>query len=182
MYGDKEIEIPQKYKDALQTMLNTMESETGEMYQFTVNKFGCYSNYNCVIGNFNKRPHKIEIYNMDPNYQLLEGVYDDKEAVRKQIKILKGSESFYDFKDYTNQNGYTFTIGKCKSCHSYNENISNTSPNNIDGICQNPQCKGSARFSIWNGVQLDHFTDDIYQSGGGSISICHTKGKWRYVK
>ncbi|QKF94447.1 hypothetical protein QKU48_gp0989 [Fadolivirus algeromassiliense] len=179
-------EIPQKYKDMLLNVLDCMELETGNMYQFTVHKFGNYSNQSCIIGNFNTRPHKIEVYDMDQEYKELEDIYDNREQIYHKIKLLNGSESFYDFKEHTDKYGRTYIIGKCKICHSYNDNVPNRCANSIDGICQNEECPDrkshKIRFSKWSGMQLDNFNNHIYISSGGSVSVCHDKGKWRYIK
>lgn len=176
--------IPQKYQDMLQSILEQMESETGNMYQITINTFGIHSNYNTMIGNFNRKSYKIKVHNMKPGLEELEGIYNDKNEVYKKIKMFRASERYYDFKEYTDKRGKTYTIGKCKHCHSYNENNSNNSgPNNIDNrCCQNDKCVKKIHFSIWDNLELDHNTDTIWDNGGGGgICVYHKMGKWQMI-
>lgn len=174
--------IPQKYQDMLQNILDQMELETGNMYQFTINTFGLYSNYNTIIGNFN-RNNKIKVHNMKPGFEDLEGIYDNKSEIHKKIKLLKASEKYYDFKEHTDKCGKTSTIGKCKNCHSYNDDNPKRMPNDIDfGCCQNDQCTKRMHFSKWENLELDHYNNNIYQSSGGSISISHKIGYWQMIK
>lgn len=175
--------IPQKYEDMLQNVLEQMEAETGNMYQFTVNTFGIHPQYNTIIGNFN-RDYKIQVCNMKKGYEELEGIYNNKSEVYKRVRMLRAMEYYYDFKEYTDKYGKTYTIGKCKICNSYNENVPNRSPNNIDNsCCQNDQCSKKVRFSKWDNIELDHHTDKIWDNGGGGgIFECHELGKWKMIK
>ncbi len=126
-------DIPQKYKDSLQTVLDQMETETGSMYQFTVNKFGNPSNYNCIVGDFGERNSKIQVYDMDPAYQELEGIYQN----RKDIE------------------------------------------NRIQEYCWN---NPAGRYhSKWQYMRVDKYDGSIWTGGGGSISICEHKGKYKFI-
>jgi hypothetical protein len=176
-------DIPQKYKDALQNILDQMESETDSMYQFTVNKFGNPSNYNYVIGEFKNRPLKIEIYNMNAEYSELEGIYNSRNEILEKIQSLQCADRFEELKDWTDQHGTTHKLGKCKYCHSYNENIPNRSPNySTSDYCQNDLCPHRRLNSRWENFCLSAHDSSIYTHGGGSLSICHTKGHYRFVK
>ena len=175
--------IPQKYKDMLQNILELMEKETGNMYQFTVNTFGVQNHYNCIIGNFN-RNYKIKICEMKSGYEELEGIYNNKKEIYDKVKMLRANERYYDFKEYTDKRGKTYTIGKCKHCNSYNENNPTMSANNIDNsCCQNDKCTKKIHFSKWDNIQLDHNTNQIWDNGGGG-GICewHELGKWEMIK
>jgi len=174
--------IPQKYKDLLQTLLNQMETETGNMYQFTVNKFGNPSNYNYIVGDFKNRNMKIEVYDMKLDYKLLEGIYDSRNDILKKIKELRSFEIYEETKEFIDNNGRKFIIGKCKYCHSYNENVGNRCPNMIDSsCCQNSSCPKKSFYTIWDDLHVSEYDGDLYTASGGSISICHTKGKYRFV-
>lgn len=175
--------IPIKYKDILQKVLNEIESETGDMYQITINKFGNYSSDNFILGDFDSRAGSIvEVYDVDPEYKELEGIYYDLDTLKFKIKLLRGNELFHDFKEYTDTNGKTSIIGKCNQCNSYNENNPTRYCNFIDGICQNPNCSRVMQFPKWEKVHIDKYGGTIYTANGGSLSICHNKGKWRYSK
>jgi len=179
----KEADISQKYKDMLQNILEQMEKETGKMYKITVNTFGIHYNYNCVIGGFN-REYKIQVCEMKPEYKELEGIYNNKNEIYQKVRMLKANERYYDFKEYTDKYGKTYTIGKCKRCHSYNENIPTMSANNIENsCCQNDKCVKRIHFTKWDNIELDQYTDQIWDNGGGgSISVCHKLGKWKMIK
>lgn len=176
-------DIPQKYEELLQNVLNEMELETGNMYQFTVCKFGNPSNYNCVIGQFKKRNFKIEVHSMDPEYKELEGMYNSRNEVVDKIWELRANDMFEEIKDWVDARGRQFKIGKCKNCHSYNENVPKRHPNIIDiNCCQNSKCYNKHLSSIWDGMHISDYCTSIYQSGGGSLSVCHDKGKYRFIK
>ncbi len=66
--------IPAKYKSLLQGILNLIETETGCIYQMTLNKYGDEDGTGCVIGDINER--EIEVYDMDSSDTELEGTYD----------------------------------------------------------------------------------------------------------
>jgi hypothetical protein len=177
------LNIPEKYANALQNILNEMEQETGNMYQFTVNCHGKLSNYDYVIGDFDDRNFKIEVYDMIPGYSELEGVYDTKDDVIKKMRELGCGDMFEETKDWKNSKGIKYTIGKCKKCHSYNEGVPRTYPNIVDrdAVCQNKACSTFLR-SKWNYLQLSKYDSDIYESHGGSVSVCEHKGRYRFVK
>ncbi len=67
-YLDTPLEISQKYKDALQEVHAQIESETGEMYQFKVEKFDTRNNECHYVGKFIGRNKRIEIYDMKTSY------------------------------------------------------------------------------------------------------------------
>lgn len=86
-------EIPQKYKDMLQNVLNEMENETGNMYQFTINRFGNPSNYNCIVGEFKTRDMKVQVFDMDSDHKELEGIYDSVNQIENKLNELRKKES-----------------------------------------------------------------------------------------
>lgn len=178
IHGD----IPEKYKELLSTVLNQMESETGNMYQFTVNKFGNPSNYNCIIGNFKNRNIKIEVYDTKPKYKELVDVYDSRVDLVNKIKNLRCNEIFEETKEISDNMGGTITIGKCKNCHSYCENIPYRYPNTItSSCCQNDECPKKILFSKWDDIYVSEWDGHIFQSSGGSLSICHDIGKYKFI-
>ena len=173
--------IPQKYKDLLQNVLNQMESETGDMYQFTVNKFGNPSNYNFIIGKFTNRNMKIQVYDMELEFKDLEGLYDSRDCVIAKIKEFRTADLFEETKESIGHNGQKYIIGKCKFCHSYNDKISNRMPNTIgSNCCQNSSCHKSL-FSKWDNLHIDSYSNTLYTSDGGSLSICDDVGKYKFI-
>jgi hypothetical protein len=156
-------DIPQKYKDLLQDVLNQMETETGNLYQFTVNKFGNPSNYNYVVGDFKNRKFKIEVYDMDPEYKELEGVYDSRNAVLETIEVLKNLDS----QDKNIKN----------SLDEKTEELLNSlnSRKHIMEKCYR------MHLSKWNDLHVSEHDGSIYTAAGGSICICYTKGHYRFI-
>lgn len=179
-------DIPDKYKEQLNEIRETMEREMGTMYSFTIQKFGNYSNQVCILGDLAQRNQKVEIYDMEPQYKELEGIYPSREAAEKKLEMLNGSEYYDDIIEYTDpQSKRTKLIGKCKHCHSYNLDRPDRFPNDIRINCQNPNCKRTLSdylgSSKWRGIIIDKIRGSIYESSGGSISVCYNKGKWRYL-
>lgn len=147
-------EIPQKYKDMLQNVLTQMESETGNMYQFTVNRFGNPSNYNCVVGEFKTRNKKVEVYEMDTDHKELEGIYDSINDIINKLSELRKSEA------YVMSEGVKATKSLLGAYYEY-------------GMHQNNQ--------KWTGIRVSEHDDAIYYAAGGSLSICEPRGKYRFV-
>ena len=176
------IDIPEKYKQQLNNLLNQMEDETNNMYQFTINTFGYASNQNCIIGDFKKRNSQIEIYNVEDQYKELVGVYNSRDDIKNKIQSLENNEVFEETKEWVNKQGTKFIIGKCKACHSYNENVLNRFPNIVGSSCQNDNCRRSSFDTKWKNVQLSDFNNMIFVSAGGSMSRCYEIGKWKFVK
>jgi len=173
--------IQPKYKEALQQLLNQMEKETGNMYQITVNKFGNYHDCACIIGEFKKRELMLRVFDMDPEYKALEGIYLSKADIDKKLQELREQEMYEETKHYTDNIGIIETIGKCKRCHSYNENVPGRCPNFTNlNICQNKDCCWSL-YSHWDNIHADDFRGTIYQDNGGSLSVCFTRGKYEFI-
>jgi hypothetical protein len=170
--------VPPAYIEQLQTVLSQLESETGSMYQITLQQFG--HNGTHIVGNFDKRPNQIEVYNMDPLFQELNGVYQSKDEIVNKIKELRANDIFEETRQYINHLGHSYAIGKCKVCHSYNDYVGNSVPNHISSnCCQNRSCPQPSLHSKWDNVELSDGT--IYQHNGGSLSICHTKGYYKFI-
>lgn len=80
---ENNIDLPEKYRKLFNDILIMMEKETGDMYQFTINKFGEYNDNKYIIGDFKKRKQKIQVYDMKPEYKELEGVYNNMKEIRE---------------------------------------------------------------------------------------------------
>jgi hypothetical protein len=178
-------QIPDKYKEILNSILYEMEAETGEMYQFTIDTFGVASNYNTKLGKFEDRKKKIEIYGMVEAYTELNGVYDSRDEAIKKIEELRCNDLFEETKDRENKNGIVYKIGKCKKCHSYNESDTDgnsRAPNYIDiNVCQTEGCDRGDFDSKWSHLEISKSDYDIYECFGGSLSICKTKGHYKFI-
>lgn len=174
--------FPKSYQKLLEDILNQLEAETGQLYQFTINKFGTANNENLVIGDFNSRPSRIEVYDMDPDYRGLQGIYNNKSEIENKILELRGDDLFEEMKDWTDHTSKVYKIGKCKQCHSYNEGVPNSFPNvnSLHGCCQNRSCLRRI-LSKWDDIHISQHNGNIY-SASGSVSICNFKGKYRFVK
>lgn len=176
---DKSITVPDHYKVQLEELLNNLEKETGQIYQFTVNQFGFYSNINMIIGDFTKRNLKIEVYEIDPEYSELLGIYNCREEFQNKIETLRCNEVFEEIKEIKWHKDDYIQIGKCKKCKSYNEGKKKYSPNYIRAdLCQN--CHADFRTKWWR-VTISKNDYTIYTSEGGRMSICTMIGKYRFV-
>lgn len=188
-------DIPQKYKERLQALLEEMEAETHDMYQFTINKFGNSTNYNYVVGEFKSRDKPIVIYGMKEGYEALEGGYATRNAAVQKLKELVANDRFEETNDWVRESdGHVFKLGKCRKCHSYNENApeypvkSGDStiqcrrfPNTIESnVCQNIEC-GAHLESKWSDLTVSENDFTVYECGGGSLSVCKTKGLYKFV-
>lgn len=176
--------LPVKYQAQLTELLAALEKETGEMFQFTVDRFGERLSYNQkknIIGDFSTRSQKVLVYDMSPGHEELEGTYDSIADVEKKIQLLYGAERFYDIKVYPHPDGTPAFIGVCKTCHSNGFDTLQSGPNYIDGNCQKPGCDSRIKHSnfIWKYVAVSKGDGNIYKSLGGSVS--YLEGKWKYV-
>jgi hypothetical protein len=180
------MEIPDKFRGAFQSLLDQMEQETGNLYQLKIDQFDylrTYSEPEYTIGDFTTRPFQIEIYDMKPEYKALEGLYNTRNDVINKIQELRCNDLFEEIKDWTDNRGYVYKIGKCKNCHSYNEDFLNRSPNTISSnCCQNNACPNRWFNSKWNDVKISTNDTTIYTCDGGTLSICHMKGHYRFIR
>src|SRR5437868_10406238 len=84
-------EIPQfqildKYNQQFQQILNSLEQETGCLYQLNIIKHN--SNGVCIIGDLNNRKLQVEVYDMSEEFKQLEGIYDSLDDVKRRITCL----------------------------------------------------------------------------------------------
>jgi hypothetical protein len=170
--------LQQNHKDLLQQVLNQIETETGLKYQFTVNEFGNHDT--CIIGDFTKRSN-IEVYNMDPAYAHMNGVYETYSSIVDKIKELRVQDLFEETKDWTDKKGEIHKIGKCKKCHSYNERITELPTFVTSNCCHNKNCSDRMLFSKWDRLHVSKQDGTLYDCVGGSLSICHTKGYYKFL-
>lgn len=87
-------DIPEKYQQALSEILQQLESETGSLYQFRVEKFG-QPKTSSVIGSFLRREEKIEVYSMNEEYKALEGIYENYSELQKRIASLANDDEIW---------------------------------------------------------------------------------------
>lgn len=108
----KQIDLPKDCKDLIQQILDYIETETGEMHEIKISRFGHYEQHSLVIGDFEKRTNKIEVYEMEEEYKELIGIYDSKNDVRAKITQLM-------INDVCEARKQAKIDCETKNCHSY---------------------------------------------------------------
>jgi hypothetical protein len=126
---DTELELPQYYKDKLNSILTMLEEETGDMYQFEVRKFGIKDDAKYFVGKFTQREGKIEICDVFPSYYVgvnhdillkLIGVYDNLKEVNDRISKLREEHDIHSFIELSNDSNdvYVRCGGSLPECHT----------------------------------------------------------------
>lgn len=164
--------LPIKYQEKFEKLLSELENDSGEMFQLTINKFGVYSNENQIIGDFECRNLKIEVYECDPEYEELLGTYDSRDHLINKIKNINNKLAFSEIKESKNSSGSNIFIGKCIECGHENDVR--------HALCQNTQCVTDFR-SVWNYIRVSSHNYDIYICHGGTFARCTNIGKYRFV-
>lgn len=173
--------IPEEYIDAFKDLLNKLEKDTNNMFQITINKFDSdQSEKNCVIGDFETRIKKIEIYEIMPEYSELIGQYNSRCDVEEKIKKLRCDESFSETKIHNDGEYGEVIIGKCRKCNSYAGKRKRMYNHIRMDICQN--CSANLR-NKWHEITISKWDYKIYTRGGrvGSYSIINPIGKYRFI-
>jgi hypothetical protein len=114
MYQINSIDIPNKFKERLERIINDLEYETGNNYQIAVNQFGFHENQCCLVREFRKRKNII-VYDMVEDYKGLEGIYetfDDIYASKLDIYMDKLIGNIYKKDQFSDQ-----FIGKFRFAH-----------------------------------------------------------------
>jgi len=136
----------------LKDMLQNLEKETGEKYQLSIRQFGKPVGDVLMVGQFSERSDKLKVTMTNQKYKELELTYGDYKSLENKIKELQSKNLFEETKLWTNAEGEKFTIGKCRLCHSYNDESLVGYPNLIDNKCQTRKCPGIA--SKWQNVDV----------------------------
>ena len=174
--------IPEPYLDRFQKLLNDLEEETGSMYQLTFHQFDHSDNQ--ILGEFKTRQLGIEVYETDPKYSKLLGIYNSREALEDHLDELHNNEIFSEIKVGGNNSHFTH-IGKCRKCGKFNDEKdknNNHRPNYVTGrnndmICQ--QCHHSFD-TIWSYLRISSYNSTIFINAG-RYAECITVAKYRFV-
>lgn len=173
--------IPQEYHTQLDNIRAAIEEKTGEVIRFTVERFDKHplTINKQVIGDFATRSRKVVVYDMLPEYSALDGVYDSFVEMEKARLVLCGTDYFYDIKNHPFPDGATGVIGKCKTCHSYNDPNpqEGRGPNYTVGNCQTPSCESRRSWtpSKWTRVRLSTDEGKIVE-----INSRQVIGRWKH--
>ena len=175
--------VSEAYLQQIDDIRKNIESETVQKWEITLRRQGSYTidQGSIVVGDFSKRgPYRVsevtdkirrfddEMKHSAPNngpspYAGLEGDYPTLEAIRQKIQSLKRVGSIPGDKPST---------WRCPKC-SYGNNRFDY------GHCSRPYTNYEDRCTYeneelnrWYGIYPDATCGKIYQSSGGSISIC----------
>ena len=145
------INVPQKYLDEFQKILNELESETGLMYQIAINEFGKpMLDDKIIVGNFMERKKRIEVFEAKSDYNELLGTYDSKSDIEARIHKLKCDKFFSETKEIDWGNG-KMEVGKCRRCGKYENKQGTPNPTKGD-CCQN--CGASFTLTKWYRISV----------------------------
>lgn len=151
---DRPNEIPKKYQDMLQSLLDDLEKETGKTLEITIKEFGPsddLTKWHHTFGSINSR-ESIRVYNMKPEYAELEAYYDSKAVLIEQIERLKRINKFEKLVYFSTREVYTM----CPICRNLCDINSN--------ICSNVLCMDRTLLkisNIWDDVDVDEENGDI---------------------
>jgi hypothetical protein len=149
--------LPLKYLISLKNFLTELQTETGDLYQVHISKYGDMSG-GLTVNAFKDNTWALVIYDMNPDFEELNGSYASLEEVRQRITELNSNDKWADIKTVITD-GEVKQIGKCKQCHSYNENIPHKCPNYISSdVCQN--CSKWFK-SKWDSIDISDSTPEI---------------------
>ena len=150
---DKQVDLPQKYLKLLDHTRKYLETHTNNLYQIELYQFGTKDRI--VLGNFESRELKIQVSQMEKNYEELNGMYNNIDDIRKTITQNILNDVCEEFKEGTIDN-QKYIIGKCKRCHTYDNK-----PRQINKFhCK--KCSLNSYGSKWSRVQVDSVQGMIY--------------------
>lgn len=172
--------IPEKYLNSLKSILEELELETGLMFQITIEQFGkSFSHNENVIGDFTKRKNRLEVFETEPDYDELLGIYESRDDIKKRIDNLRHNLLFSETKEYDEGGGYFITIGKCIKCNKY-KNKKGAQNYVLLDCCQN--CRHNWRDNKWNKISISNRDNIIYTIVGrsGRYNEIKTIAKYRF--
>lgn len=156
-----DIDLPADFKDRLLFLLEELEKETGEFFTLTVNKIGVYNSL--ALKPFEERSNYL-IQNMKPEYESLNGIYPNLDAIKEKILKLKFGDSLCE----------NDKMWKCPNCGQIkDERRSNGATIISTVLCQ--FCYYNYK-SIWDYIGFSLKSRMVYKNYGGSVSICHPIG------
>lgn len=125
----------------------------------------------------------IEVYNMNPNYKELDGIYETKQQIFNKISKLTMLDKFEETK-CINIDNCLLKIGKCRNCQSYGKIDKNNNLLRVTLIysnyCENDKCTNRQLYSKWSNIHLDD-NGKIYTKGSDTIIVYKTIGYYRFI-
>lgn len=154
--------LPEKYQLLIENLRQELQKETGCLYQFHISRYGDMSG-GLTIGDFKSIKQPITITKMAPGYEDLIGSYDSIDDAQKRLTFLLIHEKYEETKTIQ-YIGKDTMIGKCRMCHSYNENKPGRVPNRVVlDTCQN--CTKIYE-SKWLDVEISRSTPKVIKYSG----------------
>lgn len=190
------------YIKKFEDQLKELEQQTGKHFQLTLHEEGKYHDKGIIINSFKNR--KYELYDMNPNFQKLAGIYDSYDDMMDAIVKFKlnftEETKMYDDK----------LVWKCPKCKEWGRKFQGTSNKNFmnnlltnilggsdhsdmymedreNGIIfynsSDDLCCQNCSFSEWsfNHITVDLHSGNVYTHGRGTLAICHNQGKVRII-
>ena len=173
------VNIPEKYLDAFQKVINELESETGLMYQITINEFGKpMLDDKIIVGDFMERKKKLEVYETNQDYEEILGMYDSKSDLEARIHKLRCNELFFETKEIDWGNS-KMEVGKCRRCSKY-ENKQGTPNATRADCCQNCMMSFSTK---WNKIDVSECDGKIHKIKGrcGPYNVIEPIAQYKFV-
>lgn len=172
----KDTFVPDQYINYFSDVLDKLEQETGKLYSLSIQEIGCH--HPMTLKSFDERS-KYVVSDMKSKYKELEGEYSCVIDIKKRIINLLYGDLLVDPSNLTwhlsiNNPMDGFISGKwqCPECGYPSNYVGNE-------LCQ-ARVQNICRYihkSIWYDVKICVKNQEVYQCGGGSLSICHPLGK-----
>lgn len=167
------------YVNQLQLVIKSLENKYKQPFEITLNS----PNLKLCISPLNQRT-KYHVYDMNSEYEYLNGDYNSIEDIKDRIKlnILSKITDSYQKVWHESYNPYDFPskweyIWKCPQCFHMDKEIVNNKTiyeNNLsNNICQ----KCHYQYPYMEHVSIDVLSGGIYTSSGGSLSVANPIGK-----
>lgn len=173
-----------EHQALLQSVLDQIEKESGSMYQITVHKFGKYADKQIVVGDFTKRENPIEVYDMKPGYEELNGTYPNRLAVETRIKELQLLDLFDGEYPKIESDRRTCLNANCKACGSRHDIqlIGGPTSHRISYMCEKMKGRsGSCIESRWSDIALITHMGMVSKLSASRFADIGEYGKYRYI-
>lgn len=164
--------------------MEIVKKKFGELCEVKIRIFGGET---VTLGSLKERKNRIVVYEVEKEFEDLKGEYENTTALEKKIQDKK--EKWYDEEKewYSDRLKRKVIIGKCIYCKTFHEDkdpniisgryegAENTPSVIFMGGCSNHNCRSR------KSPQLNYAQGVLYTSNGGSLSVCHTVGKWKFL-
>lgn len=184
------ITIPDALAQQFQNLLTKLETETGELFELKINKFGTYSNQCLTIGAFKDRK-KFIVYNMvmpedvaalmnpfpDPEVSIVDKASGKQVQGKTDPMLQKLRDTFSSFPNSSQSEPDTTQISFKDKLEVLKDLEGEYS--SIEEIKQKINLLCTPYRYFGNTIRVDAQTGHVYHSEGGSVAICHTVG---YIK